>query len=93
MINHFKLEWLFPSDGYTFDVEWDSLMCQNGVGVTEVQRLYKLALQRKLENEEEQKFKDEIKVLIILIQQLEIEARYCVHEFDTLSTKFTLVKA
>ena len=37
-------------------------MCQNGIGVTEVQRLYKLALQRKLENEEELKFKDEIKV-------------------------------
>ena len=37
-------------------------MCQNNVGVTEVQRLYKVALQRKLENEEEQKFKEEIKV-------------------------------
>ena len=37
-------------------------MCQNNVGVTEVQRLYKVALQRKLENDEEQKFKEEIKV-------------------------------
>merc|ERR1712235_149306 len=56
-----ELEWLFPSDGYIFDVEWDDRMCQNNVGVTEVQRLYKVALQRKLENEEEQKFKEEIK--------------------------------
>merc|ERR1711962_88892 len=56
-----ELEWLFPSDGYIFDVEWDDRMCQNNVGVTEVQRLYKVALQRKLENEEEQKFKEELK--------------------------------
>ena len=42
-------------------------MCQNNVGVTEVQRLYKVALQRKLENEEEQKFKEEIKVFNWLI--------------------------
>ena len=40
-------------------------MCQNNVGVTEIQRLYKVALQRKLENEEEQKFKEEIKVILI----------------------------
>jgi len=56
-----ELEWLFPSDGYIFDVEWDDRMCQNNVGVTEIQRLYEVALQRKLENEEEQKFKEEIK--------------------------------
>ena len=37
-----QLEWLFPSDGYIFDVEWDDRMCQNNVGVTEVQRLYKI---------------------------------------------------
>jgi len=60
-----KLEWLFPSEGFVYDIEWDNMMCQNGIGVTEVQRLYKLALQRKLENDEEQKFKDEIKVLLI----------------------------
>merc|ERR1712113_292215 len=56
-----ELEWLFPSEGFVYDIEWDNMMCQNGIGVTEVQRLYKLALQRKLENEEELKFKDEIK--------------------------------
>lgn len=57
-----ELEWLFPSSGeVVYDVEWDGLMCQNGSGVEEVSRLYQLALQRKLENDEEQQFKDEIK--------------------------------
>ena len=46
----------------SFDVEWDGQMCKNGSGVKEVERLYRLALERKLENEEEQQFKDEIKV-------------------------------
>jgi len=57
-----ELEWLFPtSDCVQFDVEWDDQMCKNGSGVKEVERLYQLALQRKLENDEEQQFKDEIK--------------------------------
>ena len=40
-------------------------MCKNGSGVKEVERLFQLALERKLENEEEQQFKDEIKVSFI----------------------------
>lgn len=58
----FQLEWLFPGGAVSFDVEWDGQMCKNGSGVKEVERLYHLALERKLENEEEQQFKDEIKV-------------------------------
>ena len=60
-----QLEWLFPSGSVSFDVEWDDQMCKNGSGVKEVERLYQLALERKLENEEEQQFKDEIKVSFI----------------------------
>lgn len=56
-----ELEWLFPSGSVSFDVEWDDQMCKNGSGVKEVERLFQLALERKLENEEEQQFKDEIK--------------------------------
>lgn len=56
-----ELEWLFPGGAVSFDVEWDGQMCKNGSGVKEVERLYHLALERKLENEEEQQFKDEIK--------------------------------
>jgi len=37
-------------------------MCQNGIGRHELEKLFKIALSRKLEVEEENRFKEEIKV-------------------------------
>lgn len=56
-----ELEWLFPSEPYLHDIEWDPAMCQNGIGKHELEKLFKIALGRKLEVEEENRFKDEIK--------------------------------
>lgn len=56
-----ELEWLFPAEPYLHDIEWDSSMCQNGIGRHELEKLFKIALSRKLEVEEENRFKEEIK--------------------------------
>jgi len=56
-----ELEWLFPCEPFVHDIEWDPAMCQNGIGRHELEKLFKIALSRKLEVEEETRFKDEIK--------------------------------
>lgn len=56
-----ELEWIFPSEPYLHDIEWDVAMCLNVTGKQEIERLYKIALTRKLEIEEENRFKEDIK--------------------------------
>ena len=46
------------------DIEWDVAMCLNVTGKQEIERLYKIALTRKLEIEEENRFKEDIKVIV-----------------------------
>ena len=54
------------------DIEWDTTMCQNKVSKNrlELEKLYQTGLKRKLEIDEENRFKDEIKVIACTIINL-----------------------